>query len=274
MDFQFGVSFLSVLRASDEIREFCTVKKYGSRFKLVHHKYPVRRAGLDRPKSEADNLNPPQDGGPVRYESSLSRTRSAVFELAACNQWEWFCTFTLADDRGFDRFDLEGWRKDFSQWIRNQRRLHRCELDYLIVPEKHENGAWHMHGLVKGLPLQSLRRFGPDEYLPVRLLRRIRAGDALYEWPAYRKKYGYTVIEPIRDIDRCASYIAKYVSKAFAEPTLVGNQHMYFASQGLQRAELVQRGILTSSVGVEWDFSNEYCDIKWSNTNDWELEPV
>lgn len=197
-----------------------TVKQYGDRFKLTYHRKSVMTPGLERerPPPEGRGREPPPGGGDKadkeRFESSLSRTRAAVFELAACNPWVWFGTWTLADDRGFDRYDLGPWYKSFSQWIRDQRKTTGAELAYLIVPEGHRDGAWHLHALMFGLPAGQLQALTVKDYIPYRLLDKLKAGQEVYTWPAYVMKYGWCTLEPIRDHDRCASYIAKYVTKA------------------------------------------------------------
>ena len=263
-----------------KINNLSTLKLYGSRYKLTLHKAAVKVAGYEQPPPDgggngAQGRGPPKRSERERFQSSLSRTRSAVFELAACNPWDHFCTWTLADNKGFDRYDLAPWYKDFSQWIRNQRRLHKAPLAYLIVPEGHKDGAWHLHALVKGLPLDRLKKLTQEDFLPYRLLAKIRAGDTLYSWPAYQEKYGWCTLEPIKDPDRCASYIAKYVTKAFGPVDAPGQapgpapggwrpgKKMYYASHGLQRAQLLWSGQVYYQEGQAWEFQNDYVATKW-----------
>lgn len=269
---------LGNLRLSDRDRlyDVVTVKRYGNRYKLTYHKHGVKRGGLDRPNADGEGTAVLAGSPDERFSQSLSRTRAAVFELAACNPWEWFCTFTLADDRGFDRHDLGPWHRCFSQWVRNQRRLHGCELHYLIVPEAHKDGAWHMHALMMGLPLDRLRAFNRSEKLPYRLLKKLAEGQRVFDWPAYRERFGWVTVEPIRDRDRCASYIAKYVTKAIGELSLCACSHMYYASQGLQRAELLAVGHMHISAAAEdacaafrWDYENDYVAVCWADEPHW-----
>lgn len=258
------------LRISERRRLYdaVTVKQYGDRYKLTYHRKGLVRGGLELPS------RPPKVGEgeageeetKARFEASLSRTRSKVFELAACNPWEWFCTFTLADDRGFDRYDLAPWHKDFAQWLRNLRRNHGAGLRYLIVPETHKDGAWHMHALMMGVPDKFLRQFAPGERLPDKLRAKVGKGQQVYDWPAYRQKYGWVTLEPIRDPGRCASYLAKYVTKAMSEPTLSSNTHLYYASQGLERAQLLHRGYMHIPPDFAWDFTNDFVSIKWADS--------
>lgn len=258
-----------------------TIKRYGDRYKLTHHFTSILTPGLERERP------PPRDGPrrseEERFASSLSRTRAAVFELAACNPWEWFCTWTLADDKGFDRYDLGPWYKDFSQWMRNQRRITGSPIAYLIVPEGHKDGAVHLHALMDKLPRDRLRQLTKEDFLPYRLLDKIKAGEEVYTWPAYQAKYGWCTLEPIKDRDRCASYIAKYVTKAMRDSAPAGalagdkkegfkelsfrpGAKMYFASHGLQRAKEVWRGSLDIQDDYPWSFTNEYVGIRWGKS--------
>jgi len=213
-----------------------------------------------------------------RDPASISRTRATVYELAACNPWSYFATWTLADDRGFDRHDLGPWYKDFSQWVRNQRRLTGAKLIYLVVPECHKDGAWHLHALMEGLPVERLQKLTTTDYLPYRLLEMLKRGETVYSWPAYEQKYGWCTLTPVKDRDRCASYIAKYVTKAFQAPqrgpegtgkkptavtSLPAGAKLYYASQGLQRAVPVWKGRLGFDPGMVWDYENEYVGIVW-----------
>lgn len=254
-----------------------TIKRYGDRYKLTQHRKAVRAAGIEEGESRA----PPKgnrEGKQGRDPASISRTRAAVYELAACNPWSYFCTWTLADDRGFDRHDLGPWYKDFSQWVRNQRRITGARLAYLVVPECHKDGAWHLHALVEGIPLERLRKLSPEDYLPYRLLDMLKRGETVYSWPAYQDKYGWCTLTPIKDRDRCASYIAKYVTKAFRAPeggaegtkkgaaaltSLPVGAKLYYASQGLQRAVQIWKGALPFRPDMKWDYENEYVGIVW-----------
>lgn len=271
------------LMAQGRVWNVSTVKKYGDRYKLTQHLTSVKTAGLesDAEKGPAERA-PPENN--ERLAASISRTRAAVYELAACNPWEYFSTWTLADDRGFDRYDLSPWYKDFSQWIRNQRRITGAPLAYLVVPECHKDGAWHLHGLWYGMPMDKLRELRLTDFLPYRLLDKLKDGRKLYSWTAYERKYGWCTLEPIRDRDRCASYIAKYITKAFAAApasaegekeqmfsvaSLPPGAKLYYASHGLKRAQLVWRGQLRLPPDFKWDFENEYVRTSWADTPIW-----
>lgn len=134
-----------------------------------------------------------------KLDQSISRARARIFELAICNPWEFFVTLTL-DPARYDRRDLPAFRRDLSQWIRNQRRLHGCDFRYLLIPEMHRDGAWHMHGLVAGLR-ESAFEFNANGYL---------------DYPPYRDRFGFISLSRVRVPEAVARYITKYVSKDLA----------------------------------------------------------
>lgn len=98
-----------------------------------------------------------------------------------------FLTFTL-DPEKYNRDDLKKFQKDVSQFIRNYNRLHGLSIKYLLIPEEHKKGGWHMHGFLMGLPKSHLRRFELKEKLPRYIREKIKVGQEIYEWQAYRKK--------------------------------------------------------------------------------------
>lgn len=105
-----------------------------------------------------------------RYMSNISRAKNTILGYGKCNEWDYFVTFTL-DPYKYNRFNLDAWRKDFAQYIRNMRRKTGYEIKYLLIPERHQDGAWHMHGLIAGLPWDSLEKFDPALH-PLDLVRK------------------------------------------------------------------------------------------------------
>ena len=175
-----------------------------------------------------------------KLDPSISRAKRTVLELALCNNWDWFFTCTI--DKGkYDRSDLVSWRDDLTQWLRDQRKKFGS-LDYLLVPEKHDDGSWHAHGFLRGVPRSVLIPFicmdrpgyvGPEGHrLPGKILK-----PAFMNWPGYQSKFGYCSLGPIKSNVAAAFYVSKYITKD--NSSLVGDVglHLYYASRGLNRAE-------------------------------------
>ena len=128
---------------------------YGILRKYTDNKYKVtcmnfyRQDGFDSTprkytaKGEAGNY--------AKLVNNMSRTRSRIYELSICNNWEWYVTFTL-DSSKYDRSNLKQFIKDLSQFIRDYRKKTNNQVKYLLIPEKHKDGSWHMHGLLMEIP--------------------------------------------------------------------------------------------------------------------------
>lgn len=196
----------------------------------------------------------------ARFSQSISRTKSRVFELAACNEFQHFCTFTQ-DEKLRDRFDLSDFRKDFAQLVRNINRGRETKIKYLLIPEQHKNGAWHMHGLLSGLQPDDLRPFGLSENIPERLKKMIRGGTAVYDWTRYRRAFGYFTCTEIESREACAKYVTKYISKDLQKTVREGGEHLFFASQGLKGRQTLIKNCADPCPVEKWDFENDFIRI-------------
>ena len=98
----------------DLVRADYSVYRYTDQiYKIIRFKATALPLGLrDHSKFEKHDAKLP---------AALSRARKVVLELALCNTWEYFCTFTLSKDK-HDRYDLQGWHKKFTQWLRDLRK--------------------------------------------------------------------------------------------------------------------------------------------------------
>ncbi len=188
-----------------------TVKRLGDigGWKVVSMKVPFER-GRRKRKNDPDN---------VRFDSSVARTRTAVKELAMCNPWTWFVTLTLSPQKVPDRHDLEAYHSKLTNYIRglNKRRDPARKITYLLVPEKHQDGAWHMHGLMNGLDEKDL----------------ITNDFGYCDWPKYKKHFGWISMGRIRDRLGVIAYICKYINKGLAATLHKTDAHMYYRSRGL-----------------------------------------
>lgn len=85
---------------------------------------------------------------PVRERAdSFKRSKNAIFEIAAANEWNYMVTFTV-DQEKCDRYDREAVKKAFSGWLYDMAK--RKGLKALIIPEFHKDKAIHFHGLING----------------------------------------------------------------------------------------------------------------------------
>lgn len=189
----------------------------------------------------------------ARFDSSLSRAKTRVTELALCNPWSHFVTMTLCKEKQ-DRFDLKRWVKDLGNWIQNYNKKFGCKLQYLIIPEKHDDGAWHAHGLMNGLAPESLV-INEHGYLDL---------------PYYRNRFGYISFSAVKSHERVARYITKYITKDQCQTCrdMGRGARLYYASRGLALREVVWQGWLASDYRMIGAWHSEWCDIKWISSTE------
>ncbi len=241
------------------LNDYGVLRSYGGHgFKLVGLN-SYRQKGIEDDKRR---FTPKGEGGNLgKLENSLPRTKSRILELALCNPWEWFVTLTL-DASKYDRHDLPKFIKDLSQMIRDYRKKSGNAVKYLLIPERHKDGCWHLHGFMLGLPEEALRAFGRDEHLPYRILQRLDAGIQVYTWETYTSRFGYAVFEPIQNHAAASRYITKYITKEAIHTITALNAHAFYASKGLEHAEILMQDILAYEIR-DPDYENEHCKVKW-----------
>lgn len=157
------------------------------------------------------------DGSQVerKERENMSRAKQVVYDLARCNRWDWYCTLTF---NGYlvDRYDYKACFEYLRKFADNLYKTYGCL--YLFIPEQHEDGAFHFHGLIQGdLPVTpALTPAG----------RQVKSkGHLIYSIPSF--KAGFSNASQVKDSDRISSYITKYLSKQMTAPK---GSHRYLAS--------------------------------------------
>lgn len=198
----------------------------------------------------------------TKLSQSISRARSMVLQYALCNQWQYFITLTL-DGRKWQRNDLGAYKKAFMQWLRDLRKSYRTDIQALLVPERHKDGCWHMHGFVKGLPKDAVRVFpvGVPHFL-------IEHG--YLNWPDYQKKFGFCSLAPIKDPTAAAFYVTKYISKDFAGECEDYRRHLYMVTRGCRHADKISDIYLHNSElsGICTE-EYQFCKTGWAFDKSW-----
>lgn len=186
-----------------------------------------------------------------KLDRNIIRAKSRIKELALCNQWDWWCTFTI-DKSKHDRYDLIGFQKDFASFLHdyNRRTPEENKVKYLLVPELHEDGAVHMHGFLRGIRPNDLY-INEHGHLT---------------WRSYEDHFGFISMDEIKDKKKASSYILKYMKKGMDLTVKELGAHLYYASKGLNKAETIFRG--AASLDAEWDWKGDYCRKKWYDSID------
>jgi hypothetical protein len=189
-----------------------------------------------------------------KLECNISRAKSRVLEISLCNDFDYFVTLTL-DRKKYERKDLEKFKKDLGIFIKNYNRNYKTKIKYVLVPEQHKDGAWHMHGLLKGMDETHLVMFDKIPEAPLKL-----KGKDYYNWTKYADKFGFCSLGKIKNREAAAKYITKYISKDIAKSVKELGAHLYYCSKGLKQAQVIKKGTLISA-SVPFQFENDYVKI-------------
>ena len=157
---------------------------------------------------------------PEEYENvkrAVRRARARVRELARANVFSYFVTLTLNGER-CSRYDEHEIVRRASDWLHNA--VRRYGLAYILVPERHKDGAIHFHGFFNdALPVvDSGTVILPGGGKPRKLPPRKRAAavengaHVVFNIPMW--KDGFTTAIPLYgDYAAAVAYVLKYIGK-------------------------------------------------------------
>lgn len=149
---------------------------------------------------------------------SVRRARAKVRRLALANEFKWFVTLTLDKER-IDRYDAKEIIARLQRWL--QDRVKRSGLQYILIPERHKDGAWHFHGFFNGA-LDMVESGHTD-----------KLGHTIYNCPAWG--FGFSAcIELYGDYPAAVAYVVKYIGKQGDKAA----GRWYYSGGGLREPEV------------------------------------
>lgn len=160
---------------------------------------------------------------------SLSRAREGVKDIAYANDWELFITVTF-DQVKVDRYNFDDVVKKYSQMLKNLKQRHCPNLEYLMVPELHKDGAYHFHGLLRGI--DGLKLVEARNFKNNRLLKD-KGGKQIYNMPQF--KLGLNTATYVVDSGKSASYLVKYITKDLCLD--LKDRKKYWSTRGVKKIE-------------------------------------
>ena len=144
-------------------------------------------------------------------EVSQQRAESKIRDIALCNDFEYFFTWTI-DPNLLDRYDPKAIYKKLRVFLSNA--VSRKGFSYLIVPEYHkqkpgeDRPAIHMHGLCNLGQVAIERAKAKDGRCMTD--KKGRPIFNMVDW-----KYGFSTCIPLdENRERTANYITKYITKS------------------------------------------------------------
>lgn len=224
------------------IIDYYNIKKLNEdMYKVTYSKMPIKRAGFE----EETNLNRGRNVNEEKLANNIARARTRIFEYAICNEFKYFITLTINDEK-LDRYNLKEYIKKLGQFIRDYRKKYGVDIQYLLIPEKHKDGAWHMHGLLKGIP---------EEHLTINK-------NGYLDWKNYKERFGYCSIDKVKNQEAVSKYITKYLRKSLGKDGGVTDKEskLYYCSRGLKRPQKKKEGTLTryQLEKIPFKFENDY----------------
>lgn len=167
-----------------------------------------------------DNTQSLQDSA----QKSASRTINSIYDIARSNPWDWFVTLTFSPDK-VNRYNYEECTQKLSKWLNNLRR-NSPDMVYLVVPERHKDGAYHFHGLFQNVDGLEFVDSGHVD----------GQGRIIYNIGNY--KLGFTTATAIEDYHKACSYLCKYITKDLC--ALTSGKKRYWCSKNVRRPEVIE----------------------------------
>jgi Geminivirus Rep catalytic domain. len=147
---------------------------------------------------------------------SVKRAKERIFDVAMCNQFDYFVTWTLDADK-INRYDAKQISTKLKKFLNNK--VTRNNARYLVIPEHHKDGAIHMHGLLSG------------DFEMVDSGKKTKDGKIIYNMPQWSLGFS-TAIQLDEQKERVSRYITKYVTKDFKK---IFGSFYYAGGHGLVR---------------------------------------
>lgn len=181
-----------------------------------------------------------------RFENSVGRSRSKIREYVLCNEFSYCITINFKPEKQFFSLTSPECKKFLDAF---RKACNRRGLKYILVPEVcygKKNGTEetsrhqiHFHGFISGIPENEL----------------FRNENGHLDW-TYWRHWGFVCFDSLRgdaDREKKLNYILKYLGKDLEGTASEKGAHLYYASKGLKKKNLIYRGIGTFS--GKWDRS-------------------
>lgn len=172
-------------------------------------------------------------------DSSIRRAKKKIREYGLCNDFQYFVTLTVSC-KNADRFSVDSCQTLLKKKLEYYKRVSK-DFKYLLITEKHKNGALHFHGLMKGIREKDLYKNSNNFFSH-----------------KYFDKIGYNSFSLIKDYYKCINYITKYITK---EAIYNSSHYLYINSRGLKTPDEFVLKENKLSKNIDFDYSNSFSDI-------------
>ncbi|TAL14827.1 hypothetical protein EPN95_01210 [Patescibacteria group bacterium] len=180
-------------------------------------------------------------------EFSIRRTRRTLHDLVRCNNFDLFVTFTF-DPKKVNRYDMGATFVKMQSWLWRQHQKNH-DFKYLIVPEKHKDGAIHFHALMADYPF-SLKKTNV-----------IQDSRRVFNITAFRFGFTNATYLPDDDKDKVGNYIAKYITK---DMITLHNKRRYWSSKNLKKPITYYNSVYDLGLNDHLDHTTEILETDFN----------
>ena len=187
------------------------VKIYPDLKKLTILKYEKTRDSTTKTTEKGESIFQESN-----LERSIRKTKTTITDYVLSNNFEIFATFTFSPKK-VDRFDIDACKRKLKRWLDRQREKD-SNLKYVVVPERHKNGAIHFHAIFENIDSFTLKK--------TKIKQDGRDVFTMTDW-----RFGFSNVKFI-DSNRIkvATYITKYITKDMIQ---IENKKRYWCSHNL-----------------------------------------
>lgn len=195
----------------------------GSREILVCSRAVFREDGWEDRDPPKRSHSPRKSSENANSQRAQRRARAQIRDIALCNPFTHFVTLTL-DPAQVDRYDMKAITRKLNAWLSNQ--VQRRGLKYVLVPERHKDGAVHFHGFFN----DTLERVDSGTLIPPgggrprkphskaqRSQWLVDGGRVVWNLPGWSLGFT-TALELVGEYHKAVSYVCKYIGKQGDKP--------------------------------------------------------
>lgn len=210
---------------SVEVFSNARVKMYPSHDVFQVSNAPIFRAPGWEARERSYDVPPKGEGKDKERskESAMRRARASVRDIALCNHFTHFFTWTLSPEK-IDRYDADAVKKVTMDFLKNM--VKRKGFSYVLVPELHKDGAIHFHGLCC---LGELRAVPAVNAKTGKLMYTDR-GQQIFNLPDWKLGFSECV-----ELDENYEQTCNYLTKYFTKGTKKVFGKWYFSSRSLRK---------------------------------------
>lgn len=194
-----------------------------------------------------------QENAVHSFYTSFNRTKNKIYNYARDNVWEWFLTFTF-DPKIIDSFNYDIIVKCMTDFLRYIGNHSSFKTKYLIVPERHKSGRYHLHGVFSNMDM-SLWKMKFSGHTT-------KGGLPIYNISGF--PFGFTTATQVQSSVRVSHYIAKYITKDMFDS--IKNKKRYWSTRNLDSGKHTTMMISKSELETLLNSFGEVQSVKTVDT--------